>query len=277
MAELYYPAGDLASGADSLLVTPESAGWEYSGLRVFEISDARRDLATDSEEAVLLPLRGSCVVEVEGRRFDVTGRDDVFRERTDFVYIPIDSGVRVTGSGEFAWCTARASRKFEPAHVPADRVAVEVRGGGVVTRQINNFMSVEAFEADTLIAVEVITPEGNVSSYPPHKHDKRSDVETQLEEIYYFRIAGDNGIGLFRAYAADGSFDQTVTVADGDTFLIPKGYHGPAVALPGYHMYYLNVMAGPERVWLFTDDPEHGWQRSVIDEQPPDPRLPLSR
>ena len=277
MADLFHPSGTLASNADSLVVTPESANWEYSGLRVFELADSTRELATGSDEAALLPLRGACAVEVEGRRFELAGRTDVFRERTDFVYFPIDSEVRVQGSGEFAWCTARAQRKLEPAYVPAEAVAVEVRGGGVGTRQINNFMAVEAFEADSLIAVEVITPEGNVSSYPPHKHDERTEVETQLEEIYYFRISGGNGIGLFRAYAADGSFDQTTPVADGDTFLIPKGYHGPAVALPGYHMYYLNVMAGPERLWMFTDDPDHFWQREVIGGQPADERLPLSR
>ena len=148
----------------------------------------------------------------------------------------------------------------------------------MVTRQINNFLSADMFEADRLIAVEVITPEGSWSSYPPHKHDEVSDDEVELEEIYYFRIDGDAGIGLFSCYTNDGAIDDTVTVRDGDVYLVPRGYHGPAAATPGHHMYYLNVMAGPaeERVWKFCDDPDHAWARPVIDDQPPDPRLPLT-
>ncbi len=134
------------------------------------------------------------------------------------------------------------------------------------------------FEADRLIAVEVLTPEGGWSSYPPHKHDEFSEDEVALEEIYYFRIEGEAGTGFFSCYTPDDAINETVTVRDGDVFLVPRGYHGPAAATPGHHMYYLNVMAGPapERVWKFCDDPAHAWARSALEELPPDPRLPLT-
>lgn len=273
---LLIPSRNGATADDPLLITPESAGWAYSGLRIVELTGEAREFATGKDETAVLPLKGSARVEVEGRTYVLDGRSDLFGERTDFLYVPIDTEMRITGQGEFALCTARATRKLDPAYVPAEEVTVEVRGGGAATRQINNFMATDAFEAEALIAVEVITPEGNVSSYPPHKHDERTEVETQLEEIYYFRISGTAGFGLFNAYAADGSFHETTEVHDGDAFLVPEGFHGPAVALPGYHMYYLNVMAGPERLWMFTDDPRHAWQREVIDGRPADSRLPMS-
>lgn len=279
MSELFHPSGSLAQGHDSVVITPENAGWEYSGLTVFGLQPGEsRKFLLDGIEAAVLPMTGSATVGIDGQSFDLAGRTDLFRQRTDFAFAPLGSTVTIesAGGGEFALCTAVAAGRAEPSYVPVSEVAVEVRGGGVVTRQINNFMAVGDFGADTLIAVEVITPEGNISSYPPHKHDEKSEVESELEEIYYFRIDGDHGFGLFNAYAADGSFHETMEVRDGDVFLCPKGYHGPAVALPGYHMYYLNIMAGPERVWKFTDDPRHGWQRAVIDGQAPDPRLPLS-
>ncbi len=278
MPDLFRPAGTLATGADSVLIDCAVAGWDYAGLQVFRLAPGEiRLFQLEGVEAALLPLTGEAKVDIDQVSFSLAGRSDLFRERTDFAFAPLDSELRVGSKkgGEFALCTAVATTRLEPVHVPRESVEVEVRGGGVVTRQINNFMAVDSFTADALIAVEVITPEGNISSYPPHKHDETSEVETQLEEIYYFRIDGPEGFGLFNAYAADGSFSETMVVRDGDVFLVPRGFHGPAVALPGYHMYYLNVMAGPERVWRFTDDPSHLWQRAVIDSQSPDPRLPL--
>ena len=278
MSDLFQPAGGLAAGPDSVVIDPEVAGWEYSGLRVFRLDPGEtRRFELQGVEGAVLPLIGGANVDVDGKSFLLTGRTDLFRERSDFAFAPLGAELTVSSErgGEFALCTAVAEKRHEPAYVPAESIGVEVRGGGVVTRQINNFMAASAFHADALIAVEVITPEGNISSYPPHKHDERSVIESQLEEIYYFRIDGKDGFGLFNAYAADGSFNETMTVHDGDVFLVPRGFHGPAVALPGYHMYYLNVMAGPERAWRFTDDPRYGWQRATIDAQQPDPRLPL--
>jgi len=126
--------------------------------------------------------------------------------------------------------------------------------------------------------VEVLTPGGGWSSYPPHKHDEFTDDEVALEEIYYFRIDGDDGFGFFSCYTLDGEVDDSLRVRDGDAYLVPFGYHGPAAATPGHDMYYLNVMAGPatERIWRFCDDPVHAWAREAFEQLPPDPRMPLA-
>jgi 5-deoxy-glucuronate isomerase len=155
-------------------------------------------------------------------------------------------------------------------------VPIELRGAGRASRQVNNFCTPETFDADKLIAVEVITPGGNWSSYPPHKHDEHTEHERPLEEIYYFEI-DRNGLGYQRVYSSGQEIDILKEVRSGDYVLIPHGYHGPSMAAPGYHMYYLNVMAGPdpERAWLFSDDPAHAWIRDTWADEPIDPRLPF--
>ena len=170
--------------------------------------------------------------------------------------------------------------------MPAEAVQVEVRGAGTATRQVTNFLTPEAFDgADKLICCELLTPDGNWSSYPPHKHDDTEGSPVWNEEIYYFRIGragtvdyAPEGYGLHRTYTHDGSIDATVTVRDGDVFLVPRGYHGPCVAAPGYPMYYLNVMAGPEpgRVLAFADDPAHHWIRDTWASAAIDSRCPMT-
>jgi 5-deoxy-glucuronate isomerase len=277
--QLFLPSGTAATDDASVHVTAESAGWAYSGLTVFDLGESPRVFATADSEMAVLPLSGSCRVEVEHHSFDIAGRDGVFDGITGFAYVPIDSEVRISGRGEIALCAAKARRRIDPYSVAAPDIPIEVRGGGIGTRQINNFLSADMFEADRLICVEVITPDGNWSSYPPHKHDEFTDHEVALEEIYYFRMSGpEGGIGLFSCYTNDGSIDETVTVRDGDLYLVPRGYHGPSAPTPGHDMYFLNVMAGPseDRVWKFTDDPAHAWARPMLDAQPPDPRLPMT-
>jgi 5-deoxy-glucuronate isomerase len=180
--------------------------------------------------------------------------------------------------GRFALPSSRADRRLEARHVAAQDVPVELRGAGQASRQVNNFCAPGAFEADRLIAVEVLTPGGNWSSYPPHKHDEdRPGVETVLEEIYYYEVARD-GFGYQRVYSsgAGREIDITAEVRSGDAIVMPHGYHGPSMAAPGYDLYYLNVMAGPgERAWRFTDDPAHAWIRATWTEQALDPRLPM--
>jgi 5-deoxy-glucuronate isomerase len=200
---------------------------------------------------------------------------------TDFAYAPREAALEIESEtgGEFALPMAGARRRLEPAYGPAERVPVEVRGAGAATRQVTNFCSPEAFPgADRLIAVEVLTPPGNWSSYPPHKHDQEREGEAILEEIYYFRIAGPGGFGIHKTYTVDGTIDETVTVRDGDVFLVPRGYHGPCVATPNHAMYYLNVLAGPgaARNMAFCDDPAHHWIREAWAGQAPDPRVPLT-
>lgn len=282
MSERHLRAGSVAAGGDPLLLTPERAGWRYAGLRVAALGPGEeRVLETGSREMVVLPLSGSCEVEVDGVRWEVEGREGVFDRVSDFVYLPIGTRATLTSSagGEFALPWSVAERRLEPAYGPAEEVAVEVRGAGPATRQITNFFTEEAFPADRLIAVEVLAPGGNWSSYPPHKHDDaRAEGEVELEEIYYFRIEGSDGFGVHRTYAADGEFDDIVTVRDGDAFLVPKGYHGPCVAAPGYPMYYLNVLAGPGegRALAYTDDPVHAWIRPSWQGVARDPRLPMT-
>jgi len=280
VSELLHPARTLADGPDPVLLTPDAAGWGYAALRVIALAPGERRVITlDGFEAALLPLSGSCRVEAGSHAFELDGRAEVFSQVSDFVYVPQGSEAVLTshGGGEFAFPMARAERRLEPAYVPARAVGVEVRGGGAATRQVNNFMSADAFEAERLIAVEVLTPDGNWSSFPPHKHDERTDREVPLEEIYYFRIRGDGGFGMHRTYTRSGDIDVTVTVRDGDVFLVPRGYHGPSVAPPGHTMYYLNVMAGPaERAWRVCTDPTHEWLWELFAELGPDPRCPLT-
>jgi 5-deoxy-glucuronate isomerase len=280
LSDLLRPAGTLADRPDPVNLTPDGAGWGFTGLRVIALAPGeRRVVALEGFEAAVLPLSGSCRVEIGSHAFELDGRTNVFSRVSDFAYLPEGSEVALTSreGGEFALPMARAERRFEPAHVPARAVAVEIRGGGAATRQVNNFMSADAFDADRLIAVEVLTPDGNWSSFPPHKHDEHTDREVPLEEIYYFRIRGDGGFGMHRTYTTEGDIDVTVTVRDGDVFLIPRGYHGPTVAPPGHTMYYLNVMAGPaERAWRVCTDPTHEWLWELLAELGPDPRCPLT-
>jgi 5-deoxy-glucuronate isomerase len=227
-------------------------------------------------------------VEVERHSYRLEGRTSVFDRVSDWAYLPIDSEARLaTALGcEVALASARATRRFEPALVEAGAVDVELRGAGQATRQVTNFMTPETFDgADKLICCEVLTPDGNWSSYPPHKHDDTDGSPVWNEEIYYFRIGrtgaagyAPEGYALHRTYTADGSIDATVTVGDGDVFLVPRGYHGPCVAAPGYPLYYLNVMAGPDeaRRMAIADDPAFAWIRGSWDAMELDPRCPMT-
>ena len=262
--------------------TPEQAGWTYCGLRVLRLPPGgSHAFGLAGDEAVILPLAGSCAVECDGERFDLAGRASVFDGVTDFAYLPRDARVRVSspGGGRFALACARAGERLGPRYGPAAAVPVELRGAGACSRRVHNFCMPGAFPADRLIACEVITPAGNWSSYPPHKHDEERPGESVLEEIYYFEIAAGPagpGVGYQRVYGtADRPADLLAEVREGDVVLIPHGWHGPSMAAPGYHMYYLNVMAGPgaERAWLACDDPAHGWVRGTWAGQQPDPRL----
>jgi 5-deoxy-glucuronate isomerase len=282
-AKLHLAHGTTGEGAFSLRVTPEQAGWAFGGLRVLELAPGgAHTFHSGTDELLVLPLAGGCVVECESRRFELAGRDDVFARVTDFAYLPADAEVRVSsaGGGRFALPSALARRRLDPAYGAAEEVAVELRGAGQASRQVNNFCTPDTFPADRLIAVEVLTPGGNWSSYPPHKHDERREGEVILEEIYYFEVAGRDGVGYQRVYSSgpDRQIDVCAEVRAGDVVLVPYGYHGPSMAAPGYDLYYLNVMAGPgeERAWRFCDDPAHAWVRGTWAGQAIDPRLPMT-
>jgi 5-deoxy-glucuronate isomerase len=274
--------GSTADGVWSLVVTPEQAGWAYCGLRVLELGPgAAHTFASGGDELLVMPLEGGGVVECESRRFELAGRDGVFAGVSDFAYVPRDAEVRVSsaGGGRFALPSSRAANRLDPAYGPAEEVPVELRGAGQASRQVNNVCTPASFPADKMIVVEVLTPGGNWSSYPPHKHDEQRTDEVELEEVYYFEIGGADGLGYQRVYSSgpDRQIDVCAEVRDGDVVLVPYGYHGPSMAAPGYDMYYLNVMAGPaERAWRFCDDPAHAWVRGTWDGQDIDPRLPMT-
>ncbi|MFC5831390.1 5-deoxy-glucuronate isomerase [Nonomuraea insulae] len=275
----YLPFGKTAGGPWSVEITPSLAGWTYSGLRTADLTSSSVSFDTGEEEVLVLPLSGSCTVTTPGERFVLSGRASVFDGPSDFAYIPISTPVTVEGTGRIAFPSARATRSFEPRYVAAAEVSVEIRGAGQASRQVNNFCAPDAFECDKLMAVEVLTPAGNWSSYPPHKHDTPNPGEAVLEEIYYFEVAGQ-GIGYQRVYSSEGGrIDTLAEVSSGDVVLVPYGYHGPSMAAPGYDLYYLNVLAGPaeQRSMAFCDDPRHAWIRSSWEDQPTDPRLPFGR
>jgi 5-deoxy-glucuronate isomerase len=289
-AELHLPLGTAGDGVDDVVVTPESAGWALCGLRVVRLAPGEtRTFETGDDEMAVLPLSGGgLAVEIDGRQLALEGRRSVFARVTDWAYVPVDADVRLASEEgcEVALASARATTHFEPTAVAAHEVPVEIRGAGPATRQVTNFLVPGAFDgADKLICCEVFTPDGNWSSYPPHKHDSTEDSPVDNEEIYYFRIGlsgtadyATEGYGLHRTYTHDGSIDVTVTVRDGDVFLVPRGYHGPCVAAPGYPMYYLNVMAGPApgRTFAFVDDPPHHWIRGTWEGMATDPRCPMT-
>jgi 5-deoxy-glucuronate isomerase len=252
----------------SHVVTPEAAGWAFAGLRIVQLAAGERiEFETGLDEAIVVPLAGSARVACGSEAFELAGRRDVFAGPTDFAYLPLGASVSLetTAGGRFAVATARAQQALPFRYGPASGVPIEHRGGGAALREVRNFASATAFEADRLIAVEVITPGGNWSSYPPHKHDAEAPGEAVLEEVYYYEIADGPlgpGLGYQRVYGTpERPIDLLVEVRTQDVVLIPHGWHGPSMAAPGYDMYYLNVMAGPgaERAWRVTFDPAHAW------------------
>lgn len=275
-------------GPMDLTITPTSAGWGYSGLRVFDLAaGARVPLDLGADEALVLPLRGGCTVEVAGVATVLVGRPDVFAGPSDALYLPRGSvaTISTTGPVRVAIPTARANRTLPLRYIGAAEARAELRGAGSMSRLVTNYTLGTDVQVDHLLVCEVRTPGGNWSSYPPHKHDVHTADERVLEEIYYFEVAdgpvGSDGtrrpgFGYHRVYGSgERAIDVLEEVRDGDVVLVPHGYHGPSIAAPGYDLYYLNVMAGPaeDGRWLSTDDPDHHWVRSTWANLPLDPRL----
>jgi 5-deoxy-glucuronate isomerase len=279
-------AGQTQRSPYALRIDPAAAGWTYSGLATLELApEASVDLETGEAETLVLPLAGSCWVTCGDEGHRLSGRTGVLSGPTDFAYVPRGATFTVSSpaGGRFALPSAVCERTLPFRYGPAAEVPVELRGAGQASRQVNNFCTPDAFEADRLIACEVLTPAGNWSSYPPHKHDEERPGESALEEIYYFEVAdGPDGPGVAyqRVYGHERSTTEVLAeVRTGDVVLIPDGWHGPSMAAPGYDLYYLNVMAGPgdERAWRICDDPAHAWVRDTWAGQPVDPRLPFGR
>jgi 5-deoxy-glucuronate isomerase len=279
----YLPAGTAGAIPDEVYVTPESAGWSYSSLKIISVDpDGTHAFETGTDEVIVLPLSGSVTVQLAQTDCKLDGRASVFDGPTDLVYV--GTGQRVTlrseRGGRFALCGARVHGSMPLRYVAASEVSIELRGAGQSSRQVRNFGTPDALPAGKIIACEVITPAGNWSSYPAHKHDEASETESVLEEIYYFEIAGgpkgEPGFGFMRTSSSPGhDIDLLEEVHDRDAVLVPYGWHGPCVAAPGFDMYYLNVMAGPnpERAWRISDHPDQAWVRDTWADQDVDARL----
>jgi 5-deoxy-glucuronate isomerase len=276
-------SGFMDSDPYEVEVTPDSAGWGYSSLKVISLEpQGSHRFDTGSDEVIVLPLNGSVAVNVDDAHCELEGRPSVFDGPTDLVYVGPGKAVtlRSTAGGRFALCGARAQAALPLRYLAASQVPVELRGAGQSSRQVRNFGTPGSLEAAKIIACEVITPAGNWSSYPAHKHDETTETESELEEIYYFEIAagpnGQPGFGFMRTSSSPGrEIEVLEEVHDRDTVLVPYGWHGPCVAAPGFDMYYLNVMAGPgaERVWKISDHPDQAWVRDTWETQSVDPRL----
>lgn len=246
-----------------LKVTPQSAGWQYVGFEVYVLhkgQSLRR--ATGSQEACLVILSGKANVTTRQQSWEQVGeRMDVFEKVPPYaVYVPNDDiyEVEAVTDVELAVCLAPGKGSYPARLIRPGDVGVEIRGSGYIERKIHNILP-EQHPADSLLVVEVFTPEGHWSSYPPHKHDEDNlPHESFLEETYYHKIRPDHGFAVQRVYTDDRSLDETMTVHHDDVVLVPKGYH-PVSAPPGYEVYYLNVMAGPVRTWKFQNDPAHEW------------------
>lgn len=246
-----------------LEVTPASAGWSHVGFKVVKLSAGEiHEGGEAGREACLVVLNGSADIRAGDKAFDeVGGRGSVFEDMAPgAVYVPagLPYEVRARDAIELAIGSAPGEGRGDPRLIDPATMICEVRGTGTNQRFVRNILP-ETEAAESLLVVEVVTPGGHWSSYPPHKHDTASEgEETALEETYYHRLNPPQGFAVQRVYTDDRSIDETVSVEDGDVVMVPRGYH-PAGAPHGYDLYYLNVMAGPHRRWIFRNDPAHEW------------------
>jgi 5-deoxy-glucuronate isomerase len=251
------------SGRDIVSVTPQSAGWKYVGFAAYRLRPGETvTIAADSFERCVVVLRGTVTVRAGEESWSELGeRDSVFEDRSPYaVYVPRRTAIAVLAHSEAEIGVAsapgasdRAARLIEPGTMKRFS-----RGTGANTRYVCDILP-QTEPADHLLVVEVLTPSGHSSSYPPHKHDTDNlPVESSLEETYYHRLKPAQGFAFQRVYTDDRSLDESLAVEDHDVVMVPRGYH-PVVVPYGYDSYYLNVMAGPKREWYFKNDPVHEW------------------
>lgn len=245
-------------------VTPESAGWRYVGFDLHKLAQGEQATGeTGAREVCLVFVSGKGRVVANGTALgELGGRMSPFEGQPHAVYLPGDSSwqVEATTGLELAVCSAPARDANKAVRVIGpDQMGRETRGRGTNVRHVTNILPETDATADSLLVVEVITPGGHTSSYPPHKHDQDNlPHESYLEETYYHRLNPQQGYAFQRVYTDDRSLDETMLIEDGVTTLVPRGYH-PCAAIHGYDLYYLNVMAGPKRIWKFHNQPEHEW------------------
>ncbi len=247
-------------------VTPESAHWHYVGFEVFHLTGGQElSESTGLNELCLVILSGKAEISINQKSLGVLGdRNHVFEGLPWSVYAPCKSTYKVKAVTdlELAICKAPAKQALEPRVIAPTDIAQETRGQGTNIRYVRNILPDTSPYAEALLVVEVITPGGHWSSYPPHKHDTDNyPHETYLEETYYHRLNPPSGFGFQRVYTDDGTLDESMAIRDGDVVLVPKGFH-PVAAPHGFDLYYLNVMAGPKKSWKFTMSKDHshiGW------------------
>jgi len=295
ITQWFFPRGSApgnTGGQWESVIDRDQPGWQHAGLRVGAIG-AGLTLEAGAIERMIVPLEGDVTVEWRNESdrgtVELSGRASPFDGPADVVYLGDGTSAVLSGTGRVAVAEAESTAHLPVSVLRGEDTPVEIRGAGRSTRQVHNFGVPGALEAQNLIVCEVITPAENWSSYPAHKHDEAiTGRESSLEEIYYFEAAVTRGasapaeahpFGMFATYSSSaGQIDINALVRTGDIALVPFGYHGPAVAAPGYDLYYLNVMAGPgpERLWQISDDPAHSWVRASWDDQQPDERLPYT-
>lgn len=257
-------------------VTPDSAGWRFMTFQVrsLQAGDIHSGVNSDSEQLFVF-LSGGAEVTAGTEKWQFKGRDNVFRGRPYSLYVPpgVPFSIRADGDVEVASAAAPAEGRLPVRLITPEDVKIEIRGGHNATRQISHI--VDPGEAEKLLCVEVYTPSGNWSSYPPHKHDiQNPPEEVDLEEIYHYRFQPQEGWALQRLYNDDRSLDEVLRVGEGDTVLVREGYH-PVVTAPGYDAYYLNFLAGETPSWVARDEPDLAWVRGQWEGREDRLKLPL--
>lgn len=257
-------------------IVPARAGWKYLGFETRRAAAGETlEGRTEGVELCLVVLAGDATVEAAGESRSFRGRAGVFAGLPHALYLPPGYAWRVLAASdvEIALATAPAEGRLPPRFIAPEDVKVEIRGGHNVTRQISHL--IDPGGAEKLLCVEVYTPSGNWSSYPPHKHDVQAlPDEVDLEEVYHYRFQPRDGWALQRLYTDDRSLDEVVRAEDGDTVLVRQGYH-PVVTAPGYDCYYLNFLAGDTPSWVARDEPRLAWVRGNWEGAAERLRLPL--
>lgn len=263
-------------------VTPEIAAWEHLFFAARKMGKGNVwESSTANFEMAVVFLGGEAAFKSDRENWDhIGGRPDVFSGLPYTLYIPRQTNFKFTALSDeldigYGWAATDQDHPIQL--VTPEMTSLEIRGGGNVTRQINNMIP-PGFDCQRLVVVEVYTPSGSWSSYPPHKHDRHQLddegklIEADLEEIYFYKIDKPKGFAYQRIYTGDGRIDELMLVQDNQLVLSPEGYH-PVVSAPGYTTYYLNFLAGSAQSLASTDDPNHAWVKQTFGEK--DPRVPL--
>ncbi|MEM6161234.1 5-deoxy-glucuronate isomerase [Erwinia sp. P6884] len=247
-------------------VTPESAGWRYVGFEAYQLKQGQTlKLTSGEKELCLVLVAGLASVKTRHAEFSGIGKRMSPFERIPpySVYVPHHDEVEIYAESdlELAVCSAPGNGSLPARLIAPEDVGVEQRGKGHNQRLVHNILP-DNEPADSLLVVEVYTDEGNTSSYPSHKHDsENSENETYLEETYYHRFNPPQGFAMQRVYTDDRSLDECMAAYNRDVVTVPRGYH-PVATIAGYDNYYLNVMAGPVRLWKFSWEEDHAWVNS---------------